>query len=209
MNGRRAGPPQARVEGERVAAPGGAEALGEIDLEDVAGADVVDRAAHGLLVARARQRAAPFARPASCRGVRASPTRAAHAGGARRRRHRGAARPCRARGPTRARPRSGRAQAAAARGRRPPATGSVSISRPRSWESQPAHQPSPEAVERAASPRWRPPPGAPRGTSGARARPNPGMLSSSTRPGSCRRASAAAKGSAQGRDIQRMVSHRL
>ena len=48
---RRARAPQARVERERVSVPGGAEALGEVDLEHVTGPDVVDRAAHGLLVA--------------------------------------------------------------------------------------------------------------------------------------------------------------
>ena len=75
--------PQARVERERIAVPRRAEALREVDLEDVAGADVVDRAPHGALVVGARQRAAPLADRRSCAGCGVAGARAARARGAR------------------------------------------------------------------------------------------------------------------------------
>ena len=64
---RRARRAQAGVERKRVAVPSGAEALGQVHLEHVAGADVVDRPLHGGLVSWARQRTAPLARPVRAR----------------------------------------------------------------------------------------------------------------------------------------------
>ena len=118
MNGAGLVTPQPSVERERIAGPIGAEALREVDLEDVAGADVVDRAADRLLVPGPRERALPAGQRLvhAARRERGAP---AHAAGARRRRRRASGR-CGRRDPTPARPRSGRAPAAAGRGRRPP-----------------------------------------------------------------------------------------
>src|SRR5439155_10902355 len=55
--------PKAAIERKGLPTPIGAQALGEVDLEDVAGADVVDGALDGPLVAPAWKRAPPGGEP--------------------------------------------------------------------------------------------------------------------------------------------------
>ena len=201
---RRARRAQAAVERERIAVPVRRQPLGEVDLEHVARADVVDRARAPRARSRVAAVSSRHAPTGSCAVPLATRRAAPRSDGPHRRRR--APAPRAARGRTRATPRSARAPAAAGRGRPRPATGSASISRPE-VVGEPAGPPAlAEPLKRRDAVGGHLARAARRGYERRPESPNPGMLSSSTRPGSCRRASAAAKGSAQESGIVRMVN---